>query len=250
MVWRGGVGPGMVWFGVFWFGFTYSRGFEMASSVANGSSKNRLVGIGPEVTNGGEEAILTGVPYQVTVNVVGVADILFHRWNCEAVAEKAAAKKGSAAKKTDNIESYVYRDENNIICVPGEYLRMAIITAAKYRQDPRSPRKSAMDLYKAGIVSLTGVAPIIVGGKTQSEKWEYEHQCRVTVQRNGITRVRPAFRSGWSATFELMINVPELISMDQLNEVIVDAGRLVGLGDFRPSYGRFRIASIEKHMAR
>ena len=30
--------------------------------------------------------------------------------------------------------------------------------AAKFRQDPRSQRKSAMDLYKAGVVPLTSAA--------------------------------------------------------------------------------------------
>src|SRR5687767_8033431 len=94
--------------------------------------------VGPEPTNGGASTIDLCKPYVVDVAIQGSADILFHRWNVEAVAEKAAAAKGSKAKKTDNVESYVYRDDDGFICLPGEYLRGSIINAAKFRQDPRS----------------------------------------------------------------------------------------------------------------
>jgi hypothetical protein len=200
---------------------------------------NRLTGLGGEVpTNGAAETIAISEPYIANVSIVGTADLLFHRWNCEAVAEKAAAAKGSKAKKTDNVESYVYRTDDNQLGIPGEYLRQAIIHASKYRQDPRSPRKSAMDLFKAAIVSLTILAPL---GTT---KWDYEHMCRVTVQRNGVTRVRPAMKSGWRADFQLLVNLPEYVSAETLNEVIVNAGRLIGLADFRPTYGRFQVISF------
>lgn len=200
----------------------------------------RVTAVGGESpTNGAAEAIETGAPYVATVAIQGVADILFHRWNVEAVAEKAAASKGSKAKKTDNIESYVYRDDSGALCLPGEYLRQAVIHAAKFRQDPRSPRKSAMDLFKAGVIALTALAPL---GATE---WDYEHKCRVQVQRAGVTRVRPAMKAGWRATVQLLINTPEYIAPDTLHEVLNQAGRLVGVGDFRPTYGRFLVTSFE-----
>ncbi len=109
-----------------------------------------------EVNNDGNFAI--SIPYVVDVTIEGVADILFHRWSNEAVEAKAKAAKNSKAKKEDDIESFVYRNEEGEICIPGEYLRQSIIYAAKFKQDPRSPRKSAFDLFKAGIISLTPLA--------------------------------------------------------------------------------------------
>src|SRR5215831_18728777 len=76
-------------------------------------------------------------PYRAEIAIRGDANILFHAWSIEAVEEKANAAKGSRAKKIDNVESYVYRDERKQICVPGEYLRASICNAAKYIQDPR-----------------------------------------------------------------------------------------------------------------
>lgn len=192
-----------------------------------------------DATNGGENDIDMSQPYRASVTISGHADILFHRWNNEAVAEKAASAKGSVAKKSDNVESYVWRNEEGHICLPGEYLRGSIVMAAKFHQDPRSPRKSAMDLFKAGVVSLTDLASL------GAEKWDYEDRRRVVIQRSGITRVRPAMRKGWTATVELMITTPEYIGQDFLQQVITKAGLLVGVGDFRPTYGRFGITNFE-----
>lgn len=195
--------------------------------------------IGPIPSNGGADAIGFTAPYSVEVRIEGTSALLFHAWNVDAVAEKAASKKGSKSKKTDNVESYVYRDRKGEICLPGEYLRGAIITAAKYQQDPRSPRKSAADLYKAGVVSLTELASL---GKAT---WDYEDKRRVTVQRAGITRVRPAFQPGWSCEIMLQVLTPEYISPAALQEVISQAGRLIGVGDFRPTFGRFMVTKFE-----
>jgi hypothetical protein len=190
-----------------------------------------------QVTNGGVEAISFSYPYQVAVTIEGAAALLFHRWNCDAVEAKAKSAKGSAAKKSDDVESYVYRNDAGELCLPGEYLRQAIIHAAKFRQDPRSPRKSAMDLFKAAIVPMTELASL---GVTE---WDYEDRRRVTVQRNGITRIRPAMRAGWKCEVELLCNIPEYVDTLLLRQVIDDAGRLIGVGDFRPTFGRFTVAN-------
>jgi len=193
-----------------------------------------------EPSNGGKEVIAASEPYVVAVTIEGAADFLFHRWNPEAVDAKAKAAKNSAAKKSDDLESYVYRTDGGELAIPGEYLRQAIIHAAKFRQDPRSPRKSAMDLFKAGVQSLTALASLGV------KKWDYEDRRRVLIQRNGVNRTRPALKAGWHAKFDLMVGLPEYIAEQDLNEVIGMAGRLIGVGDFRPTYGRFVIVKFSK----
>lgn len=192
-----------------------------------------------EPTAGGNAVIEMSQPYPVCVTVEGAADFLFHRWNAEAVEEKAKAAKNSRGKKTDDVESYVYRTGAGELAIPGEYLRGAIINAAKFRQDPRSPRKSAMDLFKAAIVVTTPLATL---GVTE---WDYLDKRRVMVQRQGINRVRPAMRAGWKATFDLLVMLPEYVDRHALRETIESAGRLIGLGDFRPTFGRFGIVNFE-----
>jgi len=113
----------------------YGMGF-IKDEENNMATKAKAAAIS-EPTNGGKEAIETGLPYTAHITIVGSADLLLHAWNVEAVDEKAKAKKGSDAKKTDNVESYVRRNEDGIICLPAEYLRMSVVNAAKFRQDPR-----------------------------------------------------------------------------------------------------------------
>lgn len=190
-------------------------------------------------TNDAAIDIEAGAPYIVRFTIEGTSAILFHRWSDDAVAEKAAAAKNSKAKKTDNIESYVYRTTDGEIALPGEYVRMSMVNTAKFRQDPRSPRKSAMDLYKAALISLTELASLGSG------EWDYLDRRRVTVQRNGITRVRPAFLAGWRAEFEFMVNLPEYVLRHDFLDVLGQAGRITGVADFRPTFGRFQVVSFE-----
>ncbi len=203
------------------------------------SEKNRLTAIGGESpTNGAENGIEMTMPYRAEVTIEGIAPILFHAWNVESVESKGKAAKGSAEKKSDDVESYIYRNDKKEICIPGEYLRGAIVAAAKFQQDPRSPRKSACDLFKAAVVSLTPLASL--GAKD----WDYLDRRRVVIQRSAITRSRPAMREGWSASFVILVNCPEYIPPALLNSTIQTAGKLIGLADFRPSFGRFIVTNF------
>jgi hypothetical protein len=193
-------------------------------------------------TNDAARIIALGEPYTADITIEGTAALLLHRWSVDAIAEKAAAPKGSKAKKEDDLESYVYRCEDGTIGIPGEYLRAAICNpqgSAKFRQDPRSPRKSALDLYRAGLIVTTELATL---GQTE---WDYIDRRRVMVQRAGVSRWRPAFLPGWTAQFQILVTLPEYITPADLRDVLFKAGRMVGLGDFRPTFGRFDVTRFE-----
>ncbi len=204
------------------------------------SSKNsaKVTALEP-VSNDAAEIIQFSEPYTASATITGTSSLLFHAWSVESIEAKSKAAKGSKGKTTDDLESYVFRNEKKEICIPGRYLRGAIINAARFRQDPRSPRKSASDLYKAGVIAVDELVSL---GKTS---WDYIDQQRVTVQRSGITRRRPAMNAGWKATFLIEVIIAEYIPPQVLNEVIQNAGRLVGIGDFRPTYGRFSVTNFK-----
>ena len=75
-------------------------------------------------------------------------------------------------------------------------------------------------------------------------------QRRVMIQRAGIIRSRPRFDE-WSLTFKLHVVDEYLTSpgMDKvIKQIIDDAGSLVGLLDFRPRFGRFKVEKFEKKL--
>jgi len=190
-------------------------------------------------SNDGEPAILLSAPRQVTFTLRGSSDILFHRYSPESVATKAAAKRGSASKKTDDLESYVWRDDGGMICLPGTYVHRAMVEAGRFMQDPRSARKTAMDLFKAAFVPVTELAPL-------GPKWEIEDKRRMVVSRQGITRTSPGFKAGWEASLDFEILLPEYVSDDMFLESLSLAGRVIGLGQYRPTYGRYQVIKFER----
>lgn len=190
-------------------------------------------------TDGARPFVEFEVPYVVQFTLEGTVAILFHAWNVEAVEEKRTARKGSTGKTTDAVDTYVYRNEKSEVCIPGSYVHGAMKNAAKFRQDPRSPRKSAFDLYGAAVAPLTELASL---GK---KDWDYLDRRRAVVQRNGITRVRPAFLAGWRATFEFTVTLPEYVRPLDFHDVLTLAGRTIGLADHRPTYGRFVVVRFD-----
>lgn len=203
-----------------------------------------------DVSDSGNDFLFMAAPKRVLVQITGDSVILFHRWQSDSVDAKSAAAKGSAAKKTDDVDSYVWPNQDGVLCLPGEYLKGSLVDprngAAKYLPDPRSPRKSALDLFRAGVISLTDLAPITRADGEPAHHWDHLDRRRVRVQQNGITRERPAFNAGWSAEVVFMITTPEYITTSLLRQTFMRAGLLVGVGDFRPTFGRFSVTHFEE----
>lgn len=58
-------------------------------------------------------------------------------------------------------------------------------------------------------------------------------------QQNRVMRSRPIFKK-WSAVIELLVD-PEIIDPAKVIEAMESAGERVGIGDYRPRYGRFAV---------
>jgi len=174
-------------------------------------------------------------PYRAEVTIEGVRPMLFKRYDTQLVADKSALKKGSKGKKSDDLESSVYLSDEGLLAVPGLNFHSALIAAAKFHSDPRSPRASAKELFKCGILVVDDLSEITPPRKT----WDFEDARRVRVQNSYITRVRPGVKKGWQLTFTIDVALPEYITPALLQEVVTDAGRYCGLCDFRPVFGRF-----------
>lgn len=181
----------------------------------------------------------------VSVTIEGVSKLLFHRYDCAAVEAKNKAGKGTREKKSDNIESYVYRDDNGHLVIPAENLHAALAESAKSYQDPRSSRKSARDLFKAGILVLPDLMRLTNPDGKPYESWDYLDTRRCLVQQSAVSRTRPGLEAGWRLDADITILTPGLISVELLRSVVANAGATIGLCDFRPRFGRFQVTRAE-----
>ena len=191
------------------------------------------------VSNGAKELIESNLPYSASITIKGVAPYLFKGWNNEAVKEQGEKPKGSKSKKTDNLEASVYRLANGNLGMSQAAMCKALQAMGRFKQDPRSARKSALDLVKAGVFPLDDLAD------TGVKDWDYVDRRRAVIQHSAITRARPALAIGWQVTFKLLVSLPEYITPTLLLELASEAGKLNGMGDYRPTFGRFQVVRFE-----
>jgi hypothetical protein len=76
-----------------------------------------------------------------------------------------------------------------------------------------------------------------------SDGWKVDVQS-VVVQRNRIPRARPRF-DNWELEFEIINKDPTIINKDVLKQILIDAGKYYGIGDYRPDYGLFEVIKFE-----
>lgn len=80
-------------------------------------------------------------------------------------------------------------------------------------------------------------------GKPRTELYAnpgYTMRKGVKVQLARIIRIRPMVPSKWTIVFHLEFDVT-IINQQQVIDAVVNAGALVGLGDWRPKFGRFTV---------
>lgn len=65
----------------------------------------------------------------------------------------------------------------------------------------------------------------------------------IVINKARIIRVRPMIPTGWSLEFELEFDAT-IINPKALMRAMVDAGSLIGLGDWRPKFGRFLVNEL------
>lgn len=85
-------------------------------------------------------------------------------------------------------------------------------------------------------------------GPTDPEERYADPACRLTVPVKvgmaKIMRTRPIFH-GWRLTFDVSV-LSDMVNEETLRRWLDDAGMLVGIGDWRPRYGRFAVTHFEE----
>lgn len=66
----------------------------------------------------------------------------------------------------------------------------------------------------------------------------------VSVKKNRVIRVRPMFPTGWTLTCELEFDETMVNGKDIIKHAI-NAGSFIGIGDWRPKFGRFICEVLE-----
>jgi len=181
------------------------------------------------------------------VKIESLAPMLHHSSQGLGMTETSMKKKGGDALSGDSEEwkKTVYYDEAVGVYLPATNVEAALIEGAK--QFKITGKATATKFFKSGVFITDDMLPFFVNGKKISTLDEVEVDKRTvknpsTKGRN--VRYRAIFRK-WESTFKILISADDYISEKLLTDVIDYAGLYVGVGDFRPRFGRFKLSSIK-----
>ena len=164
-------------------------------------------------------------------------------------AAKAIKKVSGKRNKTDDDHAEMahlefigslYHDPDAGPYIPADNIWRCLYDAAK--KSKRGPK------VKEGVLITTDVNPIAgYGGPRDAEKlWadeNFRHFASAKVGQVRVTRCRPMFRT-WKVEAEGILDA-NVLDFAELEQIAETAGSLIGLGDWRPRFGRFT-ATVEK----
>jgi hypothetical protein len=123
-------------------------------------------------------------------------------------------------------------------CIPPEAIEGAFITAARSR---RKGKQACAGLLVEGPALLDYDGPKVPDELWKDESFRLRHGVRVNNART--MRTRPRF-ANWSAKVTTTF-LPTLLNRAEVIEIFHIAGFLVGIGDWRPKYGKFAVQSLD-----
>ena len=189
---------------------------------------------------------------KVQITIKGVAPLLLHNgqladpMNEWTKAIASISSKGKNMTDADRIEMgrlefmgglYVHDGKP---CIPGVNLEALILAGAK--------KAKLGTQFKAGVLCNGNFLLEYPGPKDPDAMWKsgkFKHYCRVKLNgKSTVNRTRPVFNE-WSLTFVVQYLDTVVKSKDAIVKAVEEAGTIVGLGDYKPRYGRFEIGDVK-----
>ena len=190
--------------------------------------------------------------YNVSVSVKGTAPLLQHRFpmpNYKSMG-KGGKKVTGAVDYTEEWREYFYSNGDGEIYQPAVHFESTMIKAAVNFKITGKRGKTYKDLFKSAVFVSPEMIPHDIKIPDEldedGDKPLYLDLRPVVVNRARVVRIRPAFSPGWKLEFEIEC-LDDQINESLLQDVLDYAGKTVGIGDYRPRFGRFDVIKFEVH---
>ena len=175
------------------------------------------------------------------VEIEGVAPgLLMHKFSDDQQAELAMAVKRAGKQAPDakiEAEAGAYRLDDGGLYQPSEHIYQSMVKAAGEFQIKGRGKKTYKDAVKGNII----IDPDCIPHKSN----EYKIDARpVRIQRARVIRRRPHLPT-WALGFRITVIDDDAVPGEVLNAILVKAGQCVGIGDYRPRFGRFVVTKFE-----
>jgi hypothetical protein len=183
---------------------------------------------------------------ELKFRITGVSPLLFHNGQLADPINKftkSIAEITSKRKKTDADHEEIGKREffgslylqGGEPCIPAEMIEAALTRGAM--KEKRGPAA------KAGLI-IENNSPLEYKGPRKPEALWADAKFRLRVPAkvgtSKIIRTRPMFTE-WSAEIAVKF-LPSLLNTAEVRSFLVSAGEQIGIGDWRPRFGRFAVA--------
>jgi hypothetical protein len=182
--------------------------------------KARLIGIAPLMLHNGQLADPTN---KFTIALSKVV--------------KGKAKDLVAAREIETLGS-LYLDQDNRVVVPADMIYSCVVGGAKARKMGTAAKAGVYEAAPTYRLEYDGPQDPTVLAKDPN----FIDFRGVRVGQNRVMRSRPIFRQ-WAVEISLLHDA-DLFARDDLKLAIERAGMAIGLGDYRPRFGRFSVEVV------
>lgn len=175
--------------------------------------------------------------YQISGTVTGVAPILFNRMLEDELESDGSSAKGrvTTATRIEESKKRIYKNEKGVF-LPGWNFKQCLLEGCR-RSGLKVGRGSLMPYLQA---SVFPDRELYFLDKAEAD-FIHTTWGRRPPRTGGACMVRrPALNEGWRLAFSLNV-MDDRRSPDEIRRSLEEAGLLVGLGSWRPEYGRFII---------
>jgi len=173
-----------------------------------------------------------------SVEVKGVSPLLMNRFIPEQIVE-TRIRRGNA--KDVKVEDKLYLTEDGKPYVPSAYIRNSLVEAGKSVKIKGKGKSTYSKLLGSTLIVQPDAILI-----NSTSGWEPFTTTAVNPATKGrVTVTRPMFRD-WRLEFEVVVT--DDVLEEDFAKIFDEAGRYVGIGDWRPAkkgiYGKFIVTKL------
>lgn len=197
--------------------------------------------------------------YTVNARIRGTASLLQHAYPATQLAPSEVSKRqtGGTDYSLEWLDT-MYQTESGLLYQPATHLEGSMVKAAASFKIKGGRGKTWKDAIKAYVYVTPDEIPHLRDGTTvqapdaslieQPTDHLKVNVSRVVVQRAAVARSRLQILPGWELAFTIEV-ADEQVTLDALRQILDEAGRAVGIGDYRPRYGRFEVIEFRVNNA-
>lgn len=178
----------------------------------------------------------------IDIEITGVTPLLMNRFNEDDLSNK---KRDKHLTPREEATKTAYLDQEGKLYYPPENIYACIIEAGKFHKDGKNKITTMKSsLIPAGVMIIDKVCRF-----TKPDLFEVDSRSVVVPSTGGRIMKRRAKLDEWITNFSIELDI-QMFSPRQMREIVDDAGKKVGLGDYRPSrkgiFGRFVVTKWEE----